>query len=53
MADMWCCCDKNKLKGNLLEEIKLKFKELNLVVHPNKIYLQQSNKGVKYIGVVF
>ena len=45
-------CDKNKLKG-LLEEIKLKFKELNLVVHPNKIYLQQSNKGVKYIGVVF
>ena len=44
--------DKQKLL-DLLGLIKVKFEEIGLTVHPNKIHLQQSWKGVKYVGVVF
>ena len=38
---------------NLLEEAKVFLKQnLNIKLHPNKIYLQEAKKGVKIMGVI-
>lgn len=35
---------------NSIEKIRIKLKEDNITLHPNKIYIQELSKGVKFIG---
>lgn len=43
--------EKNDIKI-ILNKIKEKLKKLGTTLHPNKLYIQHANKGVKFIGSV-
>lgn len=46
------CKDKNSILNNIKHMKDFLYNNLNVTLHPSKIYLQHFSKGVKFIGAV-
>ena len=50
MDDFYILSNNKQILINCISKIKSKLLEIGIKLHPNKIYLQNINKGVKFIG---
>lgn len=50
--DFFMIVDSDNKIGAIINKCSKKLQELGLFLHPNKIYVQKINKGIKFIGSV-